>query len=249
MPSLDKLNHYQDFVQDQMTPGQFASAEFLALAMGPPLLTDVTTTSGGGAPLAFPLGIVQNFSLSQNMAVARIFELGSKRSYMFPGKVVGAVSFGRPYYHGPSLLRLMMAYYSDPDDGVPGLLANFGNLHKVHLPPGYKNIFINLASDLFTQPHGELVVMKNTDSEILGAFYLEQCYIPGHSLAVDAQGIIWQEGVQVQFERLVPIDVTSAVELPEINWDRPKSLKDLVSGVTEKFVLSNPGGARTGTGV
>lgn len=247
MASLEKMDHYNSFVQDQMTPGQFASAEFLALAMGPPLLTDVTTSNGTGTPVAFPLGIVQNFSLTQNMVVARIFEIGSKRSYMFPGKVVGAVSFGRPYYHGPSLLRLMMAYYTfeDEKDGAKNLLSVFKNLHKVHLSPGYKNIMVNLASDLFTQPHGELVVMKNTDAEILGAFYLEQCYIPGHSLSVDAQGIIWQEGVQVQFERLVPIDVSNAVDVPETNWDRPKSLGDLTSGVADKFIISSATGART----
>jgi hypothetical protein len=159
------------------------------------------------------------------MAVARIFELGSKRSYMFPGKVVGAVSYGRPYYHGPSLLRFIMAYYSNDATQAggtfPSLMGNYTypDAHGVQIPPGYNNLFVNLASDLFTQPHGELVLMKDTDGLIIGSFYLEQCYLPAHSLAVDAQGIIWQEGVQVQFERLVPVKLTNAVPLIMPTWN------------------------------
>jgi hypothetical protein len=97
-------------------------------------------------------------------------------------------------------------------------------------PPGYDNLFMNLASDLFMQPHGELVLMKDTDGLVIGSFYMEQCYIPAFSLSVDAQGIIWQEGVQVQFERLVPVKLTNAIPLIKPFWDAPVGA-DLLSGM------------------
>lgn len=235
MPSLSSLNHYEGFVQDDMTPGKFASAEFVAVAMGPPGVSDLTSGGGSGAgDLVFPVGVVQNFNLTQNMALARVFELGSKRSYLFPGKTIGAVTFGRPYYHGPSLLRLVMAYYSNSGTRVEFPAAfenNYSKLHTIHISPGYRNIFMNLASDLFGQPHGELVVMKDTDGALLGTFYLEQCYIPGHSMAVDAQGIIWQEGVQVQYERLVPIHVSTAYQFNTADWTSQGSLQSFMENL------------------
>ncbi len=239
MPSINQLDHYNKFMQDGMRPGKFASAEFMAIAMGPPALTDLTAASVTPSQLVFPMGIVQNFNLSQNMAVARIFEIGSKRSYMFPGKVVGMATFGRPYYHGKSLLRLVMAYYKSEDMGGGTIESAFVNgytgMHKVHTPPGYDNLFINLASDIFSQPHGQLIIVKDTDNVIIGAFYLEQCYIPGHNWAVDAQGIIFQEGVQIQYERLMPVDISTAYPFQQEDWRNPTSTQTFLQSLNSTF--------------
>ena len=40
---------------------------------------------------------------------------------------------------------------------------------------------------------------------VVSTIYLDQCYVPQHSLAVDAQGLIIQESVGIQYERIVPI--------------------------------------------
>jgi hypothetical protein len=236
MPKLNELDHYNKFVNDQMTPGKFASAEFMALAMGPPMLTDLTK-AGRPGEVVMPIGGIQNYNISQNMAVARVFEIGSKRSYMFPGKTVGAVTFGKPYYHGPSLLRMVMGYYASTginefEAVFPTSPADTNVLHKIRIPAGYENLFINLASDLFTQPHGELVVMKDTDNEIIGSFYLEQSYVPSYSLAVDAQGLIWQEAVQIQFERLMPVKISTALPLDMPEWDNAVTTQKLLSDLS-----------------
>jgi hypothetical protein len=72
MPKLNSLDHYNDFVGDQMIPSKFASAEFMAIAMGPPMLTDLTVKAGAASAgeTVMPIGGIQNFNLSQNMAVA-----------------------------------------------------------------------------------------------------------------------------------------------------------------------------------
>lgn len=78
-------------------------------------------------------------------------------------------------------------------------------LHSIMIPPGYDNFFINLASDLFSQPMGLLFVLKDNEETTYGAFYLEQCYVPSHSMGFDAQGLIISESVSIQYERLVPV--------------------------------------------
>ena len=98
---------------------------------------------------------------------SRIFEIGSERSYFIGGRTVGQLGLSRVYYHGASLLRVLYAYYKDDQGAVtiqpmwPNSVADsFANIHDVIIPPGYENIYLNLASDLFAQPVGLLMYIR-----------------------------------------------------------------------------------------
>ena len=205
--------------------GRFASGTTTLIAAGPPRLTSVGGNAGAGVNLsseggvnwALPIGGVQNFNLSHNRQFARFWELGSERSYFIAGRAMAQAGFGRVLYNGPSLLRMMYAFYQDLIP--PTTIRSFGvdatiplsvaNQHNVKIPAGYENIYLNLASDLFSQPCGILVYMKDSNETTLGAVYLEETYIPSHSIATDAQGVVVQEQVALQPERCVPIAVNS----------------------------------------
>ena len=167
----------------------------------------------------YPIGVTQNINHSQNKTFMRIWELGSERSYFIGGRTVGQLALSRVYYHGASLLRVLYAYYQDLIGAVqvPWVYPNVGaanmpNPHDVIVPPGYENLFLNLASDLFNQPIGLLVYMRDSNLDTIGAVYLEACYIPNHTWATDAQGTIVQETAAIQYERVIPVNV-SAVSL------------------------------------
>lgn len=198
--------------------GRFASGAFTMIAAGPPRLAAVGGAAGaaaGNKNWALPIGVVQNFNLAHNKAFARFWELGSERSYFIAGRTVAQAGFGRVLYHGPSILRMMYSFYDDqiaptliPTFGVdPAIAQRVANQHDVKIPPGFENIYLNLASDLFSQPCGLLVYMKDSNETTLAAFYLEETYIPSHSIATDAQGVVVQEQVALQPERVVPIAV------------------------------------------
>lgn len=225
MATLSQWSPYDRYVQDGMVDGRYMNAAYTVIAAGPPRLANVGGALGLGAALgsqgnvqedqiAFPIGLAQNFSLGHNMSLSRIFEIGSERSYFIPGRVVGQMSLSRIMYHGPSLLRVLYSYYQDlvPPTVVDAVFPNLGqgpqgnpNPHDVIIPPGYENIFLNLASDLFKQPVGMLVMFRDSNEDTMGAAYLEACWVPNHSLATDATGTIIQESAAIQFERLVPI--------------------------------------------
>lgn len=201
-----------------MVDGKFISGAYMGLFAGPPrlasiggggLLAGAIQSSAGANQLVYPMGIVQNFNLSNNAQWSRIFELGSERSYWIRGRTVGQVGLGRVLYHGPSLLRVLYAYYQDASGTEVDALFPFAgtiiNNHDVVVPPGFENFYPNLASDLFSQPIGMLVVMRDNDEQTYAAFYLECCVIPNHGIATDAQGVVVQEQVGIQFEQLVPI--------------------------------------------
>lgn len=217
---------YTNYVQAGMVDGAYANAGFTMLAAGPPRIANIggaaafaQAISGTGQAanqIVLPIGIVQNFQLSHTRQFNRIFEIGSERSYFITGRTVGQIGLGRIYYHGASLLRLLYSYYQDllPPTVVPAMFLNAGaasvsNPHNVVIPPGYENIYLNLASDLFTQPIGILMYIRDINQDALGAVYFEACYLPNHTWATDAQGVLIQESVAVQFERAVPVAISA----------------------------------------
>jgi len=231
MGRLSEWEPYSRYVQGGMVDGKFLSAAFTMIAAGPPRLANIvgsaaqaeaaaaSSLSGSGGTVkdwALPIGIVQNINISHNRAFARFWELGSERSYFVSGRTMGQMSLGRIMYHGPSLLRALYAYYQDllPPTVVPFLFKNSGastvaNPHNVKIPPGYENVFLNLASDLFSQPVGMLLYFRDSNEDTVGAIYLEACYVPSHTIATDAGGTVIQENVSVQFERAVPVAVAA----------------------------------------
>ena len=227
------ITNWQPYVQkvdnsSALGEGRFASGAMTMIAAGPPRLAAVGGAAGAAASIgnqnwALPIGVVQNFNLAHNKSFARFWELGSERSYFIAGRTVAQAGFGRVLYNGPSILRMMYSFY---DDAVaPTLVPTFGvdknisaavaNQHDVKIPPGFENIYLNLASDLFSQPCGLLVYMKDSNEETLAAFYLEETYIPSHSIATDAQGVVVQEQVALQPERVVPIAVAQLALVAE----------------------------------
>lgn len=225
MATFSEWSPYEKFVQAGMVDGQFLNAGFTVLAAGPPRLSNIggstavagALSAGAGADqMVMPIGVVQNVNLSHNRTFNRIFEVGSERSYFISGRTVGQMSIARILYHGPSLLRMLYAYYEDaiPPTIVSAVFPNAGiatvaNPHDVIIPPGYENLFLNLASDLFNQPIGILMYVRDSNLDTYGAVYMESCYIPNHTWATDAQGVIIQESAAIQFERAVPVAVSA----------------------------------------
>jgi len=219
---------YTNYVQSGLVDGQYVNAGFMMLAAGPPRIANI----GGAASFAqalsgqnqnanqivLPIGVLQNFNVTHTRNFSRIFEIGSERSYFISGRTVGQLSLGRVYYHGASLLRILYAYYNDDFEptlvepmwpNVGSTVEAMANPHDVIIPPGYENIFVNLASDLFAQPIGLLMYIRDINQDALGAGYFEACYLPNHSMATDAQGVLLQENVAVQFERMVPVAINA----------------------------------------
>jgi hypothetical protein len=227
---MSTLTNWHPYVQkidssSALGEGRFASGAFTMIAAGPPRLAAIggltnaaaALSNPGGSNFALPIGVVQNFNMAHNRQFSRFWELGSERSYFISGRTQAQIGFGRVLYDGPSLLRMMYAFYSDqipptiiPTFGVdPSIAAAVANQHDVQIPPGFENIYLNLASDLFSQPCGLLIYMKDSNETVLGAVYAEETYIPSHSIATDAQGVVIQEQVALQPERVVPVAVPS----------------------------------------
>jgi hypothetical protein len=149
----------------------------------------------------------------------RLWEIGSERSYFVRGRTQGQIGLGRIMYHGPNLLRTLYAYLgSNAADGhqfdalylnsAKSLLntkGTAGTKERFVLPPGYENIWMDLASDVFSQPIGLLLYMRDSNEDTVGAFYFEYCNVSNYGFSTDAGGTILSEQSSILYERIVPI--------------------------------------------
>jgi len=233
--SVSNWNFSTDHVEQGLKSGQFASAETTLIAAGPPRL-EQTAQGAGLTGTVYPIGLLDNMALSQSKQIQRIFEIGSSRSYFVPGRTFGSVSLGRVFYFGPSLLRVQYAYYKNNTNNVnigneaPSLVSpntpdqrinpnaalidlnsiTAKSLHPVRQSPGDDYFFINLASDMFNQGHGLALYFKDSHNNLIGAGYLEDCFVQGHQMSVSSGSVLIMEGTSMQFDRLVPIRVTTS---------------------------------------
>jgi hypothetical protein len=220
-----------NYVQSGIDGNRYVTAKYSLIAVGPPRLAQV----GGAAAFAgsvaangqqgigeiiHPLGVVQQFSLSNSKQWSRIFEIGSERSYFIPGRAVGQLQLGRVFMHGASILRMMYAAFEDGalptaiESMLPGgVAAAMSNPHNVIVPPGFENVFMNMGSDLFDQLFGLCWYIKDNNEDTMGANYFESCNAPNHGIQTDAQGLLYSESLSVQFERMIPVNTGTAVPL------------------------------------
>jgi len=195
---------------------------------------DATIDTPDEGDMVFPIGVLENVGLSQSKQLQRIFEIGSARSYFIPGRTIGSVTLGRVLYHGPSLLKVLYAHYKqssadatfnfmhkgkgatvdvggvdvpDPNATLLDLPLLQQELHRVKFNPGFDDLWLNLASDIFNQPTGIAIYFRNQLDMTIGAVYLEECYVQGHQMSVSSGSVLIMEGVSLQFDQVRPIRI------------------------------------------
>lgn len=172
--------------------------------------------------IAYPIGIVQSFNIGANSQWMRLWEIGSERSYFVRGRTQGQIGLGRIMYHGPNILRVLYAYLgSDNPNGFGKFSALYENSAKSLLntkgvpqtkeryvnAPGYENLWMDLASDVFSQPIGLLLYLRDSNEDTVGAFYVEYCNIANYGFSTDAGGTILSEQASIMYERIVPVQM------------------------------------------
>ncbi len=237
---LARWNFRTQHVQRELEPQDFINAATVLIAAGPPRIVSPGQLQGvsnaaanrTSAVYLFPIGIVENLTIVSNRQLQILFEIGSKRQFYIPGRVVPQISLARTLFNGPNLLRALYAYYPGSliHPRVPSIAqtptSSFNELLQCPIQeiPGFVDFFINLNSDLFDRPFGLLMILKDDCNRPYGSFYLENAFINNHQMTVNASSTLIAEGTTIQFERIVPIDI-GAVQTAT------KTGKDVANGV------------------
>ena len=224
-------------VQTEITNGEYVSSESTLVLGGPSRLAMLATGTDSVAAQTsmFPIGLIEQINVTQQKNVSRIFEIGSKRAYFVPGRMMGQVSLGRVLFFGPSLMRMLYAVapvaelkYGQPfriEGGAeavppPAYVEQFGTTasqRRLSIAPGFgglpgeenRDFFINLTSDLFNVPVGLCVMLKDGKNTPYGAMYLEDVMIESHALGVQSTNIVMAESVNATFGMVNPVQLVS----------------------------------------
>lgn len=246
MSNYINWNWTNEHVQSEIKNGEYVSSESTLVLAGPSRLNmltpgDIAGTGFSATNSLIPIGLIQGIQVAQNRQLSRLFEIGSKRSYMVPGRMFANFTVSRFMFYGPSLMRMLYALAPigegqvlgdfgtplvvDPDEnGNPiSLVPKYNELFPnktLDVAPGWgaaenegannRDFFINLTSELFNVPFGMALIFKDTRDRPYGAMYLEDCYIETHNMMIDAATVVMTENVSGQFDRIAPIQLTTA---------------------------------------
>lgn len=168
-----------------------------------------------------PIGLVEAAQISMNKPLSRIFEIGSKLSYIIPGRTVGGISLSRVFFDGPSLLKAIYmgevkADFASDNEKFAEFVSNpykesdvekyqrFANI-------GSGNLAMNLASSFFDQPIGLAFFFKDQSSQQVGQTYFEGCRVSTYNIGLSSNMNVITESINMEFIRCKPINTSATV--------------------------------------
>ena len=172
-------------------------------------------TEATGGINVVPIGLVETVQINMNKPLSRIFEIGSKLSYIIPGRTVGAISINRVFFDGPSLLKILYAGEVDPTSESADLVNKYTQFSSspgasgTYALTGSGNIGMNLASSFFDQPVGLAFFFADRGNNTVGQIYFEGCSISAYNMGISANMNVLTEAINMEFIRCRPIVTTT----------------------------------------
>ena len=126
--SISEWNRATKHVEAAIRSGRYINAETALVFAGPPRVSDIgglnnlaTLSPDSNNPLTndatlgndalYPIGLLEQIGVQQVQTVQKFFEIGARRSYQSAGRVQVVGNLGRVLFNGPSLMRVLYAYY------------------------------------------------------------------------------------------------------------------------------------------
>lgn len=154
-----------------------------------------------------PIGLADNISMAANPGLARLFEIGSNRSFFTRSKTMHSLQMTRMLADQSNVLEVLSANAYRPNLSDKGMSAAGAEA------PNDK-IKMNLDSEYFGVPFGLLLLFKTRGDgddgtgKVLSALYLEYCMFSGYNFGIASQSPVIQENVSIEFDRVVPVNLT-----------------------------------------
>lgn len=180
------------------------------IAAGP---ADLTGATQQGATRIVPIGLVETATVAMSKPLSRIFEIGSKLSYIISGRTVGEIALARVLFDGPSLLKVLyqgeVASDQQMNTGEKQVIfrSNPSGRSIKTAPIGSGNIAMNLASSFFDQPIGLAFFFRDRENQAVSTVYFEGCRVSTWNIGIAANMNVLTESIRMEFIQCTPIVV------------------------------------------
>jgi hypothetical protein len=184
----------------------FVSSESIVICAGPAFVDAKIDLQGQ----LFPIGILESAAVVQNKQIQQLFEIGSRKPYMIPGRTRVQIGLSRVIFNGDSLLAAM--YYGhtdykgilpvhDASEDSPGHSSNYPST-------GEGNFYLNLASSFFNKPFGLALIIHDSEDEQTAMILVQNCMVQSHQMNIGANQTIVMENVNIIADSIQPIIVS-----------------------------------------
>lgn len=195
MRKLTEWNRF-DALADGTLPeeyiGKFVTGETCLVAVGKPILSQ--NTSIGDMII---MGSGQEIQVSQQKQERFVWEMGTRRGVIVPGRAVGSLTIAKMQICGPSILKALYGYMT-PEE-----------IEALYEMPGAKDgdFWLNLNSEVFDRPTGIGLFMRDLENNQVASFFFENLYVGGHQFQLGAQTQVIGETVTARYEAIMPLPV------------------------------------------
>ena len=209
----------QSYVERLMDHAALSSAhpDDTLLLAGPPRYGNQDLSEPSPLEAMLPIGMVQNINVTQTKPTQPLMSIGSGRMFFASGKAQGTAAMARLFCNGRNLLRVLYtnAVQADVDPNkFDDRAAVPAGQTQLSVGATFPKFFANLDSELFLIPFGLGCLFRDKVHKAIGAFYLELCMINNWTINFSAGQNLILENVNILFDRLIPIGLGSAGDVP-----------------------------------
>jgi len=137
-----------------------------------------------------PIGVIQNYSFSEQRQIEQIFELGSERMYQIPGRTMGRIQLSRILISGRDLTNVLHGG-ADTDSGVIRSLKD-------------ANVPFDMVFCAFKNTSGTTQPTSQFSRQFVN------CWVESRSESVAAQSVIVAENCSVTYENISNVKFDSS---------------------------------------
>lgn len=191
-----KEDGYERFSQFSATP------DSTILYAGPARFSAI---DAGNPTSLIPIGLADQINFSSQPQLARLYEIGSNRAFFTRGKTISQMGFQKMLADQANILKVL----------TDAAYRNSMNIDATSAPGAdlNPNVFLNMDSEYFSVPFGIMMVFKTRggqegNGKVLAAVYLEYCMFSSFNFGIGSTSPVIVEGVQIEFDRPVPISFT-----------------------------------------
>lgn len=195
-----KSNYVSSLAEDGLERfSQFsATPDTTVLYAGPARFTGLSDDASG----LIPIGLTDQIAYTTNPSLARLFEVGSNRSFFTRGKTANGLTLGKMLADQKNILAALTQQAYHPVFAPSSQPAN----------ETQTEVMMNLDSEYFAVPFGLMLLFKTRggsggQGKPLTALYLEYCMFSNYQFQIGSSSPVIVESIAVEFDRCLPVSL------------------------------------------
>ncbi len=153
-----------------------------------------------------PIGVLQNVGIQQQKQINQLYEIGSRKAYFIPGRVMIQIQLSRVLFNGDSLMAVLYGGATDATEGGDNAGSSYTNSEGTSTGKFY----MNLAADFFNSRLDLAIIVQDSQGDPAGAVIFRECFIQAHGMGISSNQTIVAENVSLRCQNIESVSIAAA---------------------------------------